>query len=356
MPTEATASLRESAQPLHELHDLVMMDLDGVVYISKRVIEGVPETIAAVRATGIATAFITNNASRTPDSVAAHLTKLGVPAQSTDVVTSAQAAARVLRERFGDGASIVFLGADGLRTALLAEGLVPVTPDDETAVALSTGYGPDVLWRDIMRVAVRVREGLPWVASNTDGSIPTDFGVAPGHGVFVKMLQDFSGAVPVVAGKPERPLFIETLRRIGGERPLMVGDRLDTDILGAHRAGLPSLLVLTGVSGVADLVTAPPDHRPTYLYPDLTGLLRPHRAPSRHAEGWRSGRWLAEVTASGSLQLSTAHLVEGDASDDCADWWRAMCAAAWAHLDAAGTPVDSAGLAPPTPRRRGAER
>ena len=137
-----------------------------------------------------------------------------------------------------------------------------------------SGYGPDVLWRDIMRVAVRVRDGLPWMASNADLTIPTAFGTAPGHGVLVGVLRDFSGVEPVVAGKPERPLLDETIRRVGGERPLMVGDRLDTDIDGALNVGCDSLLVMTGVTGLGELVAVPAGHRPTYVAADLGGPAR----------------------------------------------------------------------------------
>ena len=172
------------------------------------------------------------------------------------------------------------LGAAGLREALTAAGLEPVGVDDADAVSLVTGYGPDVVWRDVMRAAVRVRDGLPWVASNTDGTIPTAFGIAPGHGVMVRMLSDFTDVSPVVAGKPERPLFDETIARTGARRPLMVGDRLDTDIEGATHAGIDSLLVMTGVTGLPDLVAAAPRLRPTYLAADLRGLLAPHAAPT----------------------------------------------------------------------------
>jgi glycerol-1-phosphatase len=258
---------------LAEAYDLVMFDLDGVIYVGARSVDGAPDVVNGLRRAGLAVAFVTNNASRSPEAVASKLTKLGVSAGPNDVVTSAQAAATLLREKFGAGAPIFFLGAAGLESALLAADLRPVPADDTTAVALSTGYGPDVVWRDIMKAAVRVRDGLPWVASNRDLSIPTDFGIAPGHGVLVSMLERFSGTSPIVAGKPERPLLDETIRRVGGDRPLMVGDRLDTDIAGAHNAGVDSLLVLTGVSGLSDLVTAP---TPTFT-PPSTGLPKPTR-------------------------------------------------------------------------------
>ena len=199
----------------------------------------------------------------------------------------------MLSERYGAGAFVAVLGAAGLEEALRAEGLEPVAVADERAVALVTGYGPDVVWRDVMRAAVRVRDGLPWVASNADLSLPTPFGEAPGHGVMVDLLERFSGVQAVVAGKPQRPLLDETVRRVGGERPLMIGDRLDTDIEGAHEAEVDSLLVLTGVTGLADLVAAGPRLRPTYLSADLAGLFEPHAAPEQRRRrldlGWLAG-------------------------------------------------------------------
>ncbi len=210
--------------------------------------------------------------------------------------------------------------------------------DDEDAVSLVTGYGPDVVWRDVMRAAVRVRDGLPWVASNTDGTIPTAFGIAPGHGVMVRMLSDFTEVSPVVAGKPERPLFDETIARTGARRPLMVGDRLDTDIEGATHAGIDSLLVMTGVTGLPDLVAAAPRLRPTYLAADLRGLLAPQAAPTVDGQAWVAGDWTATV-ADG--RLTTA------GTGDPSDWWRCVAAAAWSALDDSGTVVDVSGVRPP---------
>ncbi len=149
------------------------------------------------------------------------------------MVTSAQAAARVLVEEHGSGARVLMLGGEGLRVALVEAGLEPVD-DPEGAVAVASGYGPDVRWRDIMRVSTLVRDGLPYVASNADLTIPTPYGLAPGHGVLVRTITGFAGVDAIVAGKPEKPLMEETVLRVGGDRPLMVGDRLDTDIEGAH--------------------------------------------------------------------------------------------------------------------------
>jgi len=330
--------LGTSEEVLCRGYDLAMLDLDGVVYISGEAVPGAARHLGAAREAGMRLAFITNNAARTPGRVASHLRELGVEAQEDDVVTSAQAAARLLVQRFGAGSRVVCLGSEGLEQVLRAAGLEPVGAEDD-AEAIATGYGPDVRWSAIMRAAVRIREGLPWVASNGDHTIPTAFGVAPGHGVQVAMLRDFTGVEPVVAGKPERPLLDETVRRVGGQRPLMVGDRLDTDIEGARRIGLDSLLVLTGVTGLAELVAAPEEVRPTYVAPDLGGLLEPHQAPAYDAGEHRLGGWCG-TTADGCLAVT------GDGSPE--DWWRVVAATAWRHLDDVGEPVDLGAVTPPS--------
>jgi HAD superfamily hydrolase (TIGR01450 family) len=332
--------LRTSAEPLTTAYDLAMFDLDGVVYVGEHAVAGAPEAIAAARRAGMHIAFVTNSAARPPRIVAAHLTDLGVDADPADVVTSAQAAAHLIRERFGPGARIFLVGGPGLEEALLAEGLVPVVETDAVPVAVATGYGPDLPWRQIMQGAVLINGGLPWVASNSDLTIPTSFGIGPGHGVLVRMLTDFTGVVPIVAGKPERALLDETVRRVGGQRPLMIGDRLDTDIEGARNAGLDSLLVLTGVTGLAELVGADPQHRPTYLAPGLEGLLTLHRAPHDAGGGGRAlGGWRGFVD-------ETALLVEGAGAP--ADWWRVVAATAWDHRDRTGVVPSITHLVPPT--------
>ncbi|WP_312856062.1 HAD-IIA family hydrolase [Nocardioides stalactiti] len=329
--------LAASTVPLTVAYDVAMLDLDGVVYVGRDAVPGAADHVRRVRASGMRTAFITNNAARTPASVAEHLTELGVLAATGDVVTSAQAASHLLAERHGTGSAIVCLGGDGLHAALREAGLVPVGVDDD-AVAVATGYGPDVLWRDIMRVAVRVRDGLPWLASNADGTIPTPFGLAPGHGVLIDTLSRFTGVTPVVAGKPQRPLIDETVRRAGGRRPLMVGDRLDTDIAGARNAGIDSLLVLTGVTRLPELVAARPEERPSYLSSDLGGLVVPHPAPGRADDGWSSGGWRG-VVRDGAL------VIDGDGAAD--DWWRVAAVAGWDHRDVTGTVADITGLGIP---------
>jgi glycerol 3-phosphatase-2 len=338
--------LEESTTPIVEAHDLVMFDLDGVVYVGGDAIDGVAAHIERLRGTGRHVAFVTNNASRTPDKVAAKLVGVGVRAAAADVVTSAQAAARVLTEQHGGGAKVLLLGGEGLRVALLEAGLVPVD-DPDGAVAVVSGYGPDVRWRDIMRVSTLVRDGLPYVASNTDMTIPTPYGLAPGHGVLVRTIAGFAGVTPTVAGKPEKPLMEETVRRVGGDRPIMVGDRLDTDIEGAHAIDIPSLLVLTGVTWLPELAAATPELRPSYISPTLDGLFEPHPVPTSTDARVELGGWSAVVERA-------CLRVEGEGAD--ADWWRVAATACWRHLDEVGAVVDVSDTTPPGPvRRLGAE-
>ena len=330
--------LKVSEHPLCERYDLAMLDLDGVVYIGGHAVPGAPEAIAQARSCGMKVAFVTNNAAGPPAAVAEHLRSLEIEASPEDVVTSAQAAAGVLHDRFGDGARVAYIGADGLDQALREVGLVPVGVEDDADAAVS-GYGPDVPWRDIMRFATRVRDGLRWVASNTDGSLPTPAGPAPGHGVLVEMIARFAEVEPTVAGKPAPPLLRETIRRVGGERPLMVGDRLDTDIAGGTAVDVDTLLVMTGVTDLGELVAATPALRPTYIAADLHGLMAAQSAIESVADSAAAGGWKATVDADGVVSTS------GDG--EAGDWWRVVASVAWAWSDLHGRVPDVSHLHPP---------
>jgi len=319
-------------------YDLLMFDLDGVVYVDGHAVDHAAESIAGARQSGTHIAFVTNNASRTPEQVADHLVELGIEATTSDVVTSSQAAARLLHDRRGDGARISVLGAVGLEHALREAGLEPVPVGDVRAVAIVSGYAPEVRWKVIMRAATLIRNGLPWTATNTDLTLPTGDGLAPGHGLLVRLISEFAGVEPEVAGKPARPLLDETRRRVGGDHPLMVGDRLDTDIEGARRAEIDSLLVMTGVSSLADLAGAPPELRPTYVAHDLRALTRPPLRADQAGAGWEADGWAATLEDSGLV-------VTGAGGADA--WWTVVAAAAWSHLDRTGHPADLDGLSPP---------
>lgn len=271
------ADRRAADKPLAALYDTALLDLDGVVYRGK---DAVPHAVAALESAtgmGMRLAYVTNNASRTPESVAEHLRELGLRAGAEDVVTAAQAVARLIAERVPRGARVLVIGGDGLRQALLAYGLELVSGADDEPAAVVQGYRPDTSWKDLAEAAYAVQRGVPWFAANTDKTMPTARGIAPGNGALVGAVAAATGTWPTVAGKPEPALHRETMIRTEAQRPLIVGDRLDTDIEGANRAGVDSLLVLTGVTTLDQLREAPEEHQPTYVAEDLRGLVEPGR-------------------------------------------------------------------------------
>lgn len=261
---------------LIDAYDVVVLDLDGVVYVGDEAVPGAVEAIERLRRAGRRVVYATNNASRSAEEVAAALTKLGVDADAGDVVTSAMAAAEALRGRLAPGSAVLVVGSDALAREVRRVGLRPVTVADERPVAVVQGYAPDVGWRQLAEAAVAIRAGAQWVATNTDLTLPTPRGPLPGNGSLVAALRAALGREPdLVVGKPQPTLFETALRSTPRHRALVVGDRLDTDIAGARRAGLDSLLVLTGVTAEADLADAPPQSRPTYLGADLGALFAP---------------------------------------------------------------------------------
>ncbi len=325
------------AGPLCESYDVAVLDLDGVVYVGRSAVDGAIAGISAAQAAGMHLAFVTNNAARPPHAVGEHLRSLGLDASDHDVVTSAQAAARVVASLVPAGATVYVIGGPGLHGALTERGLVPATSLDDAPVAVVQGYGPDMPWRQVIDGAVLVREGVPWVASNMDLSMPTERGPGPGNGTLVNLVGSFAEREPVVAGKPLPPLFEETLERVGGERPLVVGDRIDTDIDGAHAVGWDSLLVMSGVTSLALLAELPADRRPTYVGAHAGCLVRPMAAIAGLEPSSPVGGWTAQV-------LDGRLTVSGDG--DLHDWWQAVAAALWVHLDVSGRPAATAGILP----------
>lgn len=330
--TPRTAPLG-AVRPLTEQYDTALLDLDGVVYAGGDAIAHAVDSLAAARETGMKLAYVTNNALRTPDTVARHLTELGIPTEAGEVINSAQAVARLISEHVPEGARVLVVGGEGLRVALRERGLVPVESADDEPAAVAQGYGgPDMPWGRFAEAAYAVARGVPWFASNTDLTIPSGRGIAPGNGAAVEVVRIATGVDPQVAGKPLPPMHRETVLRTGAERPLVVGDRLDTDIEGAFNGGVDSLLVLTGVTGPAELLTAEPAHRPTFVDADLRGLLTGQPAVEAEGEGFRCGGAHARVVG-GEV------VVEGDG--DPLDGLRALCGAAWTAAAAGRFALDT---------------
>lgn len=328
--------------PLVDHHDAVLLDLDGVVYVAEHAVAEAVSAVGTVRERGCAVAFVTNNAARTPQAVAEHLAELGIPAEAADVVTSAQAAARMLQSCLPAGAPVLVIGAEGLRAAVSAVGLRPVAAMQDRPQAVVQGFSPETGWQMLVEACVAVRAGLPWIATNLDATLPTPRGPAPGNGAFVDVVRRTTGVQPQVAGKPRRPLIDEAVRRTGASCALVVGDRLDTDLAGARAAGLPGLLVLTGVSAIVDLLTAAPSQRPDHLAANLQGLLATHPAPSWRDGWWVEGaaraRWASEASVD-RLELHVADSHDGQPAADTGASAalavvRTVCAATWQRCDA----------------------
>lgn len=276
VPAVERTALRWTEGPLAAQHDVALLDLDGVVYVGPHAVPHAADALHRARADfHLRSAFVTNNASRPPSVVAGHLRDLGVHADDSDVVTSAQAGARVLAELLPPGSRVLAVGGAGVAWALEERGMVPVYSADDDPHAVMQGYGPDVGWQHLAEASLVIERGRPWVATNLDRTIPTQRGRVLGNGSLVAALRHATGAEPLVAGKPEPPLMRESVERTSAQRPLVVGDRLDTDIEGATRSGLPSLLVLTGVTRWRELLLLPAHLRPDYLGKDLRALLAP---------------------------------------------------------------------------------
>jgi glycerol-1-phosphatase len=307
---------------LLHLHDALLADLDGTLYRGPVAVPGAVQAVRAAAQRGVRTVYVTNNASRRPAAVAEHLAELGFPAGTDDVVASSQAAAALLAEQLQAGAKVLVVGTEALADEVVARGL-QVTGGSDDAVAVVQGHSPDTGWRQLAEATVAVRAGALWVACNTDLTLPTERGPLPGNGAMVDVVRTATGQEPQVAGKPGPALLHEAVRRVGAQRPLMIGDRLDTDIEGGRAAGMATLLVLTGVSDAAELLAAPPERRPDFVAADLDGLLA---EPADLAPGPRPG-WTVRESGPGVLELAGDGAGSGA---DPLDALRALCAAHWA--------------------------
>ncbi|MGY1725083.1 HAD-IIA family hydrolase [Blastococcus sp. SYSU DS0533] len=324
-------------------YDVALLDLDGVVYVGPDAVPGVPAALAGARAHGMRLGFVTNNAARTPEQVAAHLSELQVPAEPRDVITSSQAAATVVAELLGVGARVLPVGGPGVAAALEAAGLTVVTRAEDRPDAVVQGYGREVGWAQLAEAVVAVRNGARHVATNADATIPSPRGPLPGNGAMVGVVRQVTGQEPLVTGKPDPAMHAECVRRTGALRPLVVGDRLDTDIEGARRAGAVGLLVLSGVTDPATLLAAGPGHRPDLLAADASGLLHPHPPVTVEDRTWRCGGWtVRQAEGSEALELTgpgTASAGSAAQGSDDLDGLRALCVAHWSAHPRGGTPA-----------------
>ncbi|NQX12418.1 HAD-IIA family hydrolase [Microbacteriaceae bacterium VKM Ac-2855] len=319
-PLFRTRTVKTDVTPLSG-RDAVLADLDGVVYKGADAIPFAVESLNRA-AESLRVGYITNNASRTDASVAGHLSELGLAVRPEDVVTSPQAAVVLLAALVPAGSRILVIGGDGLVDEVQKGGFVVTRSADESPAAVIQGFAPDVGWTQLAEASFALHTGIPWVATNTDWTIPVARGIAPGNGTLVSAVHTAVGRLPVVAGKPERAIFDAATERFGSTNPLFIGDRLDTDILGANNAQIESALVLTGIDRAKQLIAADAKSRPTYILGDLRELHEPY--PSTVVA--KSG---ARVVGAAKVRVDGNDVViEAEGASEL-DLLRAACAAIW---------------------------
>ncbi|PKI93288.1 haloacid dehalogenase [Actinomycetales bacterium SN12] len=306
--------------------DAILADLDGVVYAGPNALPHAVDSLNRA-AQSMRLGYITNNAARTDASVAEHLTGLGLTVAAEDVVTSPQAAMRLLATMVPAPATILIVGGEGLVVEAEKAGYTVTRSAEDSPAAVVQGFSPDVAWTDLAEAAfaLKVPEdegGIPWVSTNTDWTIPRERGVAPGNGTLVSAVHTAIGRLSTVAGKPETPIFEEAIARFGAQRPLFLGDRLDTDIMGAARAGIDSALVLTGIDRPKHVLAAPQGSRPDYILADLRDLHAPYPETTEKDGVFTVGGASVRIV-NGDVQI----ISEGSAQIDLL---RAGAAAIWA--------------------------
>lgn len=268
---------------LKDNHDALLLDLDGTVWEGG---EAIDHAVESINASSLPAIYITNNASRGADEVARMLRAIGLETQDADVLTSAQAALGLAEQHLNPGDPVLVVGADSFKELVNAAGYRTVESADDAPKVVLQGHNPDTGWRQLSEAALAIRKGAVYLASNLDTTLPMERGLMVGNGSMIAAVTSATGVTPQAAGKPEPAMFLQAAASVQAKRPLAVGDRLDTDIAGGVAAGIPSLHVLTGVSGPIALLEAPKEHRPTYIAQDMRSL---NESPEDLAPGPQGG-------------------------------------------------------------------
>lgn len=310
-----------------EGRELILADLDGIVYRGALAIPHAVEQLNAA-ATRARVAYLTNNASRTSVAVMEQLRAFGLRLEANDVVTSPQAATALLARTVAPGSKVLVVGGDGLVDELTKAGFEITRSADDNPDAVVQGFAPHIGWQDLAEASFALaeqpgRDPLPWIATNTDWTLPLERGLAPGNGTLVSAVHTAVQRLPEFAGKPEPAIFESAFERFGTRNALMIGDRLDTDMKGARAAGIASMHVLTGVDRPKQLVAASSDMRPDFIVETLEGLHEPYPG--------------TVIEKDGTAKVGTARVrMEGhivkivDRGDAPINLLRAGCAAIWA--------------------------
>jgi glycerol 3-phosphatase-2 len=285
----------EALEVLASKYDSLLLDLDGVVYQGAEAIVNAVESINRASNLGIQVGYLTNNSSRRAETIAEQLIGFGIQATAEQIVGSASAGVMLLTKKIPSGAKVLVVGGDGLKHAVAERGFEVVDHASHSPAAVIQGFSPDVSWRELAQASFAIQGGAIWIATNQDWTVPVEQGIAPGNGTLVGAVHTAVGILPEIAGKPFKPIFDQALLQLGIKNPLMVGDRLDTDIRGANNSGMDSAVVMTGIVTRKELLAAGKEDRPKFILQDLTGLFNPYQQPKSTKRGAKSGDSTVEL-------------------------------------------------------------
>ena len=315
------------AAKVFDQFETLLLDLDGVIYEGNNKIVDAVESITTLSETGTKVGYVTNNSSRKPETIADQLRGFGLTLSAEEIISSAQAGVELLERMIPAGSKVLVVGGEGLRFEVVNAGFELVKLSDDMPAAVIQGFAPDVGWNDLAEASYSIQGGAKWVATNQDWTIPREKGLAPGNGTLVSAVHTAVGQLPVVAGKPERAIFETAMRKFATKSAIYVGDRLDTDVVGANKAGLGSGLVMTGVTTRKELLAAKADSRPKFILGTLKDLLSPYREPVKTKRGYKLGD--AEV------ELLGEKVVVSFGNPKSLDALKAACLTIWN----CGTPI-----------------
>lgn len=288
------------ALALLDHYDALLVDLDGTVFEGGRPVEGAAEGLEGRRVM-----YVTNNASRSPQAVADHLSEIGFPTTADQVMTSAQAACALAAEQLGTSDANAFvIGAESFKDLAREAGFTVVDSADDNPDVVLQGHSPDNNWARLSEGALAIQRGASYVASNLDTTLPTERGFLVGNGSMVAAVVSATGVQPSSAGKPGAEMFRVAAERLNSDSPLVVGDRLNTDIAGGIAAGYDTLCTVTGVSGHRELLSTP--HRPTFIAANMRD----------HLEGWSAEVSTDVETAGAGSGKVTVSVSSGEYSSD----------------------------------------
>lgn len=268
---------------LIDTHDALILDLDGTVWEGGHAIES---AVDVINSCGLDAIYVTNNASRSAQTVADMLCRIGVGVDESRVLTSGRAVTTLALKHVPKGSKVLVVGADSLRQLAKDAGFAVVASADDQPAAVLQGFDPAVDWAQLTEAALSIRAGAQFFASNLDTSLPMERGLAVGNGSLVAAVTSATGVEPMSAGKPGPEMFYQAAKAINSTMPLAVGDRLDTDIQGGNDAAMDTFHVLTGVSGPLALIEAPVSQRPTFIGATLSDLAL---TPAQAAPGAQGG-------------------------------------------------------------------